>query len=168
LLEIADSAFDEISREVDAYSRELDQKSIEQIADLEINELSINKVIEGTEKKCDFDIQRQTVRSELIREMKKFGISTIGDLEAIMDKDFIDAMNAEYERSTTYGFVRSAMMYRDLEKYLSAPSSWQVLGSDSAKVLFQKYGKAEVEKLLKKAGKAVEGRVRTRRGRPKG
>jgi putative GTP pyrophosphokinase len=155
MLEIADSAFDEISHEVDAYSRDLDKKSIQQIADLEINELSITKLVAELAKTYDLEIRHMPVKNDLIGEIRAFGLSTIGDLDALVDTKLGAALKASKENSTTYGVIRSIMMYTDLKKYLTIPSYWSVMTAETANFLSGKYGSDKVVELVSEANKTV-------------
>lgn len=78
-----------------------------------------------------FNISKMPISSNLISEMRNFGITTIGELERITTTTLLDAMRQTGSAdTTTYGFLRSILMHTDLEKYLSTPNGMGQLSTN--------------------------------------
>jgi putative GTP pyrophosphokinase len=146
LLEIVDSAFDEISKEVDLYEEGLSKKTVEQISGIELNSLSIDRYLKQLNLRLDLETE---VTSNLIDELKNFGVSTVGDLSKLVTPEFLTAHKEfKWTFQTTRGFLRSLMMYNDMEKYLTGPYKWNRLESDTFEFLAKKIGKERLLKIL--------------------
>ncbi len=155
LLELADSGFNKIAREIDEYSYSIESSPSEFNA-TDINDISISQFIKEIAKENDIEFDAVEMQLDpVIAELKLLGIDNIGKLKILVTDDFIK----NYKRFVTYdtpiGFVRSVLMYEDLEKYFSHwKKSWwnQFEDQGELKLLSEKYGYEDVKKILVKKG----------------
>jgi putative GTP pyrophosphokinase len=153
LLEVVDGGFDQIAIEIDKYQSSIQSAPAEELSQAEIDSISIEKFLSATEQKYNFHIRRMTADglSTAVEELRLFGISNIGQLEILLDPAFIRSHKEFVKNETDIGFLRSLMMFSNIEKYLGVWSSkrWSAIGQDDVEFLASKYGMKRVLKLLK-------------------
>jgi hypothetical protein len=84
------------------------------------------------------------------REITNYGIGSLEEFDKLITPDFVRA-HIQLDRETTeVGFVRSVMMFADLERYFkkSWQHHWQGLASDTFSMLAAQYGKTKVKAVL--------------------
>jgi ppGpp synthetase/RelA/SpoT-type nucleotidyltranferase len=150
MLEVVDGAFDAIAKEIDAYRASLQGKTIQQIADFEISTLSLEKFAASICRRYDVKLFPTPVDESIVEEIKHFGISTVGQLEALTSEKYGDAYKANIKWDTPPGLLRTLMMYDDLEKYLAGPARWKRIEQDTTNVLLTKYSREQLTDLLRK------------------
>jgi putative GTP pyrophosphokinase len=148
MLEIVDAAFDNIATEIDEYAASINKKSLEEIKEVEVSNITLNRYIDSVEERIKAKIHRMPIGSDVIAELQFFGLKTIGDLEAITSPSLIKLYKDRKPDETSIGFIRSVMMFHDLKKYLSGPVSWSALGKEDVALLATKYDRKELEKAL--------------------
>ena len=157
MLEIADAAFDEISKEIDAYRASLEDKSFGQISDAEIDSISLDRFL--VEASIPLSLSLSTEAMDIAStEVKQFGIRSIGELQNLMTEEFIRNYKSDVNESGGIGFVRLLMMYSDIERYfqLVEGSSWDAIPLKLYNFLASKYGGAKVDRLLKEYKKEID------------
>jgi putative GTP pyrophosphokinase len=157
MLEIVDSAFDQISREIDEYSATLDKINAVQIKETEIDSISVTKFVRDITAEKDIKLRDTRAEPEAIEELKKYGIRTIGDFKTLITKEFIAAyMENIVDARSMIGFIRLVLMFSDIERYLETDPSWGGLSQSSFDVLSSKYGAAKVKKIMIKHKRDIE------------
>jgi putative GTP pyrophosphokinase len=152
MLEIADSAFDEISREIDVYKRYIQKHATSQISNAEVDSISLTKFISELSAELGIEVGAPA-GSEVYSEMKRFGISTIGDLRNLVTADFVKHFKViAKENSTTTGLIRRIMSYHDLDRYLNLKPSFGSVTRATITLLQQKYDSKHIESAYKTAG----------------
>jgi putative GTP pyrophosphokinase len=155
ILEVTDSAFDEISKEIDAYQALIKKQNVDQISALEINAISLEKLLAELATELGIKIS-ENVMADAYVEMAKFGIKTIGDLKALATPEFIKNHKSIFKNSSTAtGIVRRLMIYSDLDRYLALSPKFQNLIPTTYDLLAKKYDEAHLKKSLKNAGKVI-------------
>lgn len=154
LLEVVDGGFDQIASEIDRYQRSIEAAPAEELSQAEIDSISIEKFLSATEKKHYFSIRRITGDglSAAIEELRSFGISNIGQLESLVESTFVRRHKEFVKSETDIGFLRSLMMFSDIDKYLAIwalKGGWSAIGQDDVDFLASKYGMRRVAKLFK-------------------
>jgi GTP pyrophosphokinase len=163
MLEIVDSAFDDISKEVDLYRVSLEKKSIEQISGTEVDSISLEKYIQQMQQDIEIELIDKGITPSVVAELKAFDAGTVGDVAKLCTKDFLKAFNDhQWLYKTSIGLLRDLMMYHDIEKYLRGPFTWRVLTSDTFNFLAKKYGKTRLRKLLSEREIRVESKAASR------
>jgi putative GTP pyrophosphokinase len=157
MLEIVDSGFDEISQEIDRYIKELRSTEPSSFLEQELNTLSLQQFVETMSSEAGLSIAIKG--SEFVlEELRSFGMHTISDLSAIVTPTYID----EYRRAeglgnptdTIAGFLRTAMLYHDADRYLKASRpTWSGLPVSVFRLIASKIGRQELEDILKRYGK---------------
>jgi putative GTP pyrophosphokinase len=160
MLEVVDAGFETISNEIDDYRKSLETKTLNQISSIEINNLSLDKFVETLSKQLGVKAEKISITSDLIEELRHYGIDTIGQLEALVTDEFRTNFNVS---TTNIGLIRDLMLYNDIEKYLSGPAHWQGMGEDTVEFLSQKYDRGKITRLLKEHGKSVIEEIRPRK-----
>jgi ppGpp synthetase/RelA/SpoT-type nucleotidyltranferase len=156
MLEIVDAAFDEISKEIDRYKTSLENKSITQISDAEIDSISLKRFIDETAN--TFGISLKANNIDIISdELKRFGIRTIGELQQLTTAEFGRKYKNEVNDELGIGFIRLIMMYSDIDRYFERTTPpWWGIPRQPYKFLVSKYGEAKVKQLLKKYKKSIQ------------
>lgn len=153
LLEVADTAFDEIASEIDRYSERLISESTETLLDEEISSISILQYTDRCRSAHGIPLQSGDLygaAKQAVKELRRFGLTTIRDIDKLVDADFIKDYKKSQIDEPTVGFMRSLMMYKNLQKYFSIwGRSWSSLAEDDYNFLASKYGKRQVDDVLK-------------------
>ncbi|PAU35469.1 hypothetical protein CKF94_25105 [Vibrio coralliilyticus] len=131
VLELADREFNSISNEIDSISDsvnkgELDTK-LSSVALTSFLKTKFNKLLSHEDVTYVHD-----TRGEIIGELERFGIKTIGQLDALVQKDFDKYIEATLEEDdgSAYelGIFRMIMIINDTDRYfseaMSNESSW--------------------------------------------
>lgn len=117
LLEIADSAFSEISQEIETYSNTAIDKNV---ADISIDVFTVDDYLRRNYIKF-FNISEKfgtiLANPDVIDEIKNFGISNISELDSLISDTFLNWQSQESVQ-TQIGFIRDVLMWTDLNKYL--------------------------------------------------
>jgi putative GTP pyrophosphokinase len=148
MLEIVDGAFDEIAREVDEYKLAIENKTPTQLADTEINSLSLDRYARELSKQHQIELETVEIPDDILAEFKAFGLNKIGDLRRIADDDTLQVIKDRVENENIIGLVRTLMMYRDIDKYFSIWKTWTGLDAPTASLLRKKYGAEKLAELL--------------------
>lgn len=158
MLEIVDDAFDSISREVEQYIATLNAQNIKQISNVELNALSLHKFLSDLKLPSPLTMINNEVFYPLIlRELEQFGIHSIGDLERLINPNFL----AEYLKHTSsyskenYWIVRAAMLVTNFQKSLRAIAHPHVITTNIFHWLLEKYEKKALDDAIAKGAIAV-------------
>jgi putative GTP pyrophosphokinase len=95
------------------------------------------------------------VPSDLIEELKTYGIGKIGQLEALVTGEFVENYKATMRENTNIGLMRDVMMYHDIDKYFSGPIHWGATSPETVDLLSSKYDREKVERLFEEHGKRI-------------
>jgi putative GTP pyrophosphokinase len=182
LLEIVDSAFDDISKEIDAYKVTLDQQSLTQLSVAEIDSISLAKFIKSLGEK--YDVPLRPVDSAnltmLVSEIKKMKIHSIGELENAITESSIQACKNHSADFTSTGFIRTLLICADPDRYFQDRPEWPAIPVEAFEAITSIHSKQKIKKLLSrhklriaKRQKSVVGEIsqskarRTKSARPK-
>lgn len=156
LLEMGDRELNQLSRDIDAYAANVEQKAREgKLKDEELNTASLPLIVADLVKGLK---QAQVNKSAevdtlatVIEECRAFGVKTASDLKALFGPGFLQALERVGYISNEAGVTRDAMMYADLTKYFETTwqHHWESTDSDSVAVLSSKYGNQVVLAILK-------------------
>ncbi len=151
LLEIVDSAFDEISKEIDTYKRAVEKKTIPQLAASELDSISVAKLLNGIARRHSLKLTGRLQPANIL-ELLRFGISNIGELQALISQDFISRykkhiIDEDFDR---HFFLRRLMLYADIDRPFILGLGWNLLTRGTFNLLVDKYGRERVDKLFKK------------------
>lgn len=149
MLEIVDSSFDAISKEVDQYKQFLDSKTISQIEKVEIDSISVNKFISYIADRHKISFENAYCPDVIIREIKESGISTVGDLRKRSTPAFIRAYKARATQPLAASFLRFLILYENMGN-LDVMRSVKRFSPSAIDFLAQKHGRSVVERELAK------------------
>ena len=156
MLEIVDNAFDEISREIDDYKSSLESKSLLQLLDTELDSISLKRFVDEMQSTQGIPLKLSSVE-RISDELKKFGVSTIGELEKLASNEFIREYKKHIHDGNGVGFLRLIMMHHDVDKYFeSTAPKWGVMPREAFKLLSSRYGDSKITRLLSKYEKRLE------------
>lgn len=153
MLEIVDSAFDEISKEIDKYKAALDSKSVNQILDVEIDSLSIKKFIDDAQNRYKL-FDDPIVYPFVVSELRSFGVRNIGDLEKLASENIIKEYQKPNSKRQASDFMRTLMFYENPQKFLEIQSGLERVTPRLFDFVAQKHGKDNLIKIL--AAKDIE------------
>jgi putative GTP pyrophosphokinase len=159
MLEIVDSGFDEIAKEIDRYNATVSSASTKELSKIEIDSISINRFFSDIEEKYGIEIIRfgQGVLADVINELRLFGISNIGELEKLAPTNLI-----EIEKKSVYvtdaGLLRHLMMYNDIDKYfwIWKKEWWSAMEKDTFEMLSAKFGVKKVKSIIESRDISIE------------
>ena len=131
LLEVADREFDRIAADVDSYSHSISVQTARTGPNRRRGlRVPLNNVALRTYLRTRFQrlveigalelTYPNTIRaSEILDELRSFGIGTLADLDAIVPEDFEGVVIESRERTNVLGLCRSIMIIADAQKYFN-------------------------------------------------
>ena len=153
MLEVVDRGFDEVSNEVDLYASKVGDSDLSEVLNDFIDSINIEKFISDVRRNKKIQIQDVSVDSRFFDELYAFGIETVSDLLDLFDDEFIEKFKSIGDEDTnTYGIIRDAMMYKDINSYFEVAwplNKWGATNHAGFNLLASKYGDL-VLKLFKK------------------
>ncbi|MGY4505469.1 putative GTP pyrophosphokinase [Bradyrhizobium sp. GM24.11] len=150
MLEIVDGAFDEITRDVEDYKQEIASKTASQLSYIELNSLTLQPYLEQISEQFDLNIIFVEIPDEILSEFKSFGLNKIRDLKAIASKYVLEQISEHSAGDeNAIGFIRTLMMYHDIDRYFTIWKRWEGLDQPTASLLAKRYGSAKLEQLMK-------------------
>jgi putative GTP pyrophosphokinase len=117
MLEIVDSAFDEIAKSIDAYEDQLRKETRQQLLEETINSISLNEFVRKIAAENNIRIVKTRGDDSAIDELSTFGVTTLNELQKIITDDFINACKEDERANTGLGLLQRAMMFSDIDKY---------------------------------------------------
>ncbi|ULK97696.1 hypothetical protein [Bradyrhizobium sp. I71] len=158
MLEIVDGAFDEIARDVEEYKSEIATKTASQLSDTELNSLTLRPYLEQLADQYDLDITFVEIPDDVLDEFKAFGLNKIGDLKAIANKYVLEQLSEHSAGDeNAIGFIRTLMMYHDIDRYFMIWKRWEGLDRPTATLLAKRYGSQKFKQLMKEKHIWIEG-----------
>lgn len=171
LLEIADLGFNEIINDINNYSDKINKETKENLSKEEINSITIMKFFIDLCNSKGFNYTKRNLKKfeldpeDLVKEVKRFGINSICKLNSILTEDFLE----EFEKNkrmknkidgkiTVYikSFIRSALIYKDIEKYFNkCEPAWSTIRAKYLPLFENKYGKKKVMKIFHDHNKEI-------------
>jgi ppGpp synthetase/RelA/SpoT-type nucleotidyltranferase len=127
-LELTDTGFSELSKDIDAYVKEVSVSTAEGSLDIEINSLSLEQFVRQW---CDMNkvpLENSARPSDgyaiLIDELQRYGVTTLERLSSIIPAEY--AKSIRRHGSTVLGIVRDWMTISDVETFLRrvTPVDW--------------------------------------------
>ncbi len=120
MLEIADKGFDKLAREIDDYASMVKEKTISGDLEISVDSVSLEKFVDAWSHETDFDLEEASDRlqsSELVEELKNFGITTLQQLSDIIPKGYAEAAKKANYSSNMFGLIRDWMLLHDWRHY---------------------------------------------------
>jgi ppGpp synthetase/RelA/SpoT-type nucleotidyltranferase len=158
MLEIVDGAFDEIARDVEAYKSEIASKTVSQLSDTELNSLTLQPYLDRLAEENNLKIDFTEIPDDILSEFKAFGLNKVGDLKRIAAREVLEQIS-EYTTGdeNAIGFVRTLMMYHDIDRYFAIWKRWTGMDRPTAVLLANRYGGTKFWKLMEEKGIWIEG-----------
>jgi ppGpp synthetase/RelA/SpoT-type nucleotidyltranferase len=135
MLEIADSSFSKIVKEIDLYKKDIEFRNID---DKQINVLTVNRLIEDISNANNLKFRDKRYCDDvIIGELANFGFENIGSLRKAIDSEFIEATKRYQTDNTDAGFLRDLMMWIDPNKYFSKcwKGSWNGVDGNTQEMI---------------------------------
>ncbi|MBD9378917.1 GTP pyrophosphokinase [Pseudoxanthomonas sp. PXM04] len=141
MLEIADKGFDEISRQIDEYAKNLKNDSKGQLEAAALDSLSIGEFFARWAESNKYETKTNPVADALIRELNSIGLGTIGELKTIEPEGFADrARRFSVNNLTPTGISRLWMLIHDWRKIVEPGKiNWYVSSEDRYASLLASY-----------------------------
>lgn len=149
MLELVDGAFDEIAGEVEIYKTEIASKTSSQLSDIELNSLTLQPYLERLAEEHNLKIDFTEIPDDILGEFKAFGLNKIGDLKKIASREVLEQIG-EYitVNENAIGFVRTLMMYHDIDRYFTVWNKWTGLDRSTAALLTNRYGQRKFRNVM--------------------
>jgi putative GTP pyrophosphokinase len=158
LLEVADNQIVQLAEAIDNYKRELEVKTKTGDLDLELTTVGLQafgQSFGNTLKNAKiYRILRLDSYTNVIGELKRFGIRNIEGLNKLASAAFVKAFDEPLMRTTDIGLARDLMMFVDLRKYFEKAfrKGWSSTHPDTVRLLKHAYSALEIEKVLRENG----------------
>lgn len=152
MLEVVNSAFDGIAREIEEYAHALSNLSSSEIEGEDVNRLSLEKFLTEISTVHKLKIESKTIEEPILKELKRFGIHKVSDLSKLITDSFISEYRKLNLVTTGIGFLRDLMMYTDIDKYFARPVDWAATDKKSTELLIKKWGKDKVYGMFDRQG----------------
>jgi len=155
VLELADREFGLLAREVDQYAKDV-RKSAKagSLNKEELTSLSLVEFLKDAKDLPELDrVSRGlTGIDEVVGELKRFGVSDIEGVRALLTAEFLGALQKHAPSTSLVGLLRRAMMFRDIERYFvdAWKARWQGMSPETFSLLEARYGAQPVEATLKR------------------
>jgi len=154
LLELADNEFNNISQEIDKYSEEVKQKTDSGDLEIPINSTSLQQFMTQYIESISnlFEIKDITKSSQIILELKNYGIETLKQLNDIIPADLKEKYKKINIQQTPLGTLRDIMIINDYKKYFENcyQNDWNLSKNPTDSLIFIEYGLdiKEIEKYI--------------------
>jgi putative GTP pyrophosphokinase len=148
MLEIVDSAFDEIAKEINNYAESINTRPIEQMSETDLNSISLSRYMDEMSRAYDIKITNVEIPADVFSELDNFGIKKIGDLEKIASPEYIRLIKEEDRPINSISYLRLLMMLHDIGKYFSSPFGWGEINENGAIALAKHYGPDKIARAL--------------------
>lgn len=148
MLEVVDSGFDAIAKEIDDYVLSIESINFDQIDSIGIDRVSVEKFLGMFVNENSLSVEKTDIPGQIVNELNNFGIDKIADLRKLVASDVVDRYKNKYNTTNYSGFLRDLMMYNDIDKYFSGPVDWGVTDEHDIRFLFDKWGEGKVRRVL--------------------
>jgi hypothetical protein len=154
MLEMMDREFVSIVHDIDEYAGQLASDPLTLLLAREIDSQTLTRFLDIVFEQNGFRMRhlRDPVEeNQVIREMDAFGLKTISDISAAISPQFIQSYRHSplFQTDTTIGFLRSVMMYVDLDRYFEIWSrSWSGIDQETIDFLAARWGKQKLNSLI--------------------
>jgi len=135
VLELMDQEFEKLSDEIDNYAASVLEETENGNFDIAIDSTSLKEYMKNKFEKYNMEIN--TIDSDIIKELKDFGLNTLKDIEEIMLLDDILTTDNSY-----YGILRDIMIINNADKYFNNSyntENWRGIEYNEIK-LYKEYG----------------------------
>lgn len=139
-LELIDREFSTLVKDLDEYNRNKLDNPSGLAMDGEITSHSVKELINSLDQ-LNVKLIGDYPITDINKELQSFGLKNIGDVNNIITGDFVQEVNKHNYTTTSVGFLRTVMMFADVDRYMSKSwtDSWQVIGPDTHAILSEKY-----------------------------
>lgn len=146
VLEMMDREFDNLSKEIDEYAKDVRKKTDNNNYDIEINSMSLEQYLNKKFGENSFVNNLATV-NEVVGELKRFGFEKISDIENAMTDKMVDLLHNH--NNTTVGMLRDLMIYTDVNKYFNCvfQREWEWTDEEDVQIM-EKNGLKEIRRYL--------------------
>tara|TARA_R110001599_G_scaffold8255_2_gene40009 strand:+ start:6497 stop:7534 length:1038 start_codon:yes stop_codon:yes gene_type:complete len=147
LLEVADREFDQIVESLNDYEAKSSKSINKGDLDFEITLKSLKTYFEEKHKNLSVE---KNFKSEVVEELRDYGIKTIKDLDLLLSGKDI-AQIEKNSLGTILGFLRQLLLEDDIEKYFekSWNSNWQGIDRNSLNRLRELHGAKKVSDIIR-------------------
>lgn len=152
MLEMMDREFVSIVDQIGIYNDKIKSQGKEEFRSVGIDSISLSIYLDLIMKRHGMrltDAQNPASMNTIRRELSGFGIKHVGELDVIFDADFFNNYKKYIkERENTIGFMRTAMMYKDIEQYFRTWDPWTGIDFPTRQLLVGRYGSDKIVNLF--------------------
>jgi putative GTP pyrophosphokinase len=135
MLEIADKGFDDLAREIEKYTKQVQSQSDQGTLQAEVDSISLPLFVETWAKRNDVELtpMRDNANfADLVSELRDYGIRNISELQAIEPAGYSEMLIGQAWDTNIYGVVRDWMLVHDWRRYAERVKRNWVLALDEA------------------------------------
>jgi hypothetical protein len=157
-LELVDMNFATLASELDDYAETVMDNVSKGNLNIDINTTSLLTYLsirlEYIKTRGTSVLDDGHISKTIVDELHNFGINSIGDLDKILNQEFLESVANHQEYTTYAGSLRDAMIFADIDRYFnnSWNNNWQEAESYTYEMLIDKYDEAKVERLFREKG----------------
>lgn len=137
-LELADREFNQLSRDIDQYSKNIAKSTKKGELEIELNSTALKQYLSTrftkiiSEERIAPSFNGSKNESVILRELRDFGLNTLADLDKLISPE-LEKQIAKYEDDGNFlGLCRLIMVASDAKRYMtkSWKKSWQAIPDD--------------------------------------
>lgn len=151
-LEMVDYEFDALAKAIDEHSRMVAHETKKGNLDIPIDTPGLEEFMRTKFQGEDWVNLSKPRDFEVVPELKRFGLTTLAEVDALLTPTLLTATKKEHKTTTGIGLLRAAMMYSDIVRYFTFAwqHSWKGMDEEGVRVLELKYPAKKLNTLLNK------------------
>lgn len=122
VLELIDREFEKLSKDIDDYAKLVEYKTKQGKLNIPLNSTSILEYMSTKFKNTTIEKTLNGGDKAVIGELKKMGITTLAELDAIIQEDMLEKLDIQRNGTNYLGILRDIMIIYDANRYFE--SAW--------------------------------------------
>lgn len=149
-LEMVDREFDSLSTAIGEYCKDVAEKTKRGVLDIPLNSTSLFEYMRMKYQNNPNILLRFAHEIDAIAELRDFGLSTIKQLDVLLNSDVVTGSGILDKKTTDFGLLRDAMILTDVDRYFKScwKKQWSSTDHWSLVIWKKRYGEAKVNELL--------------------
>lgn len=151
VLEVVDGNFNNLSKEIDKYEKAIEKTTLENNEDIEITSFSLLKYLKENYPEIFIDeVIWKKFNSDLIKELRAFGITILEQLKTLNLKNFIEYIKNMGMTPQFLGCLRACMIVKDANKYFEECWDNHFVAFNETSLKFYKLNGVQIEEIMEK------------------
>ncbi len=151
VLEVVDGDFNNLSKEIDKYAKDIEKTPIENNDDIEITSLSLLKFLKDNYPEIIIEETKwKKNNANIIKELNAFGITILKQLNTLDIQNYIEYCKREGNIPLFPGCFRACMIVKDSDKYFEECWEHHFAAFNEAFVNYYKQNGVQIEEIMEK------------------